>query len=381
MLINFWYPAIESEELRAEPAQVRMLGTNFVLFRDAEGVAHCLADTCVHRAGSLGHGSVKNGCLECPYHGWQYNGAGKCVRIPSIGRDGKIPARAKVDSYPVQERYGLVFAFLGDLSEEERPPVQTITEWDDHNWRATMVSWEYEANLERAIENSLDPAHNEFVHPTHGFQGEREDYKVPDLEIFEEDLGVYFRIELYSPAIGEGSLKEFKKEASTIVAYSGHRGPNQHWNRLHLTPENWLHQYQFAVPVDPGRTRFWHINMRNSWLGPELDDGVNERNAVTAGQDKVILKQLRPVVPPPGTTQELLMPSDRTVLLYRQFIAEWEAKGWRIDIDRMHELQKSASLAIPSPGRRESGNWIMHTVPLVPPQNIALESRAAVSPQ
>jgi phenylpropionate dioxygenase-like ring-hydroxylating dioxygenase large terminal subunit len=313
----------------------------------------------------LGDGKVKDGCIECPYHGWRYDGAGRCVRIPSIGKDGKIPARAKVDSYPVEERYGLVFAFLGDLPEDERPPIQTIIEWDDAAWRATMVSWDYEANLERAIENSLDPAHNEFVHPTHGFGGEREDYCVPDFEIFEEELGVYFRIELYSPAIGEGSLKEFKKEASTIVAYSGHRGPNQHWNRLHLTDENWLHQYQFAVPVDEGHTRFWHINMRNNWLDPEVDEGVNERNRVTAGQDLVVLKQLRPIVPPPGAAQELLMPSDKTVLLYRQRIAGWEAKGWRIDIERMLELQKTAALAIPSPGRRESGNWILDTVPLL----------------
>ena len=377
VFINFWYPAIESEQLRDAPVRVQMLGTEFVLFRDVDGVAHCLANTCVHRAGSLGDGKVKDGCIECPYHGWRYDGTGQCVRIPSIGKDGRIPARAKVDSYPVQERYGLVFAFLGDLPEEERPPIQTIIEWDDANWRPTMVNWEYEANLERAIENSLDPAHNEFVHPTHGFQGERDDYRVPDFDIFEEELGAYFRIELYSPAIGEGSLREFKKEASTIVAYSGHRGPNQHWNRLHLTDENWLHQYQFAVPVDEGRTRFWHINMRNNWLEPELDAGVSERNKVTAGQDQVILKQLRPIVPPPGTTQELLMPSDKTVLLYRRFIAEWEAKGWRIDTQRMLEMRRTAALAIPSPARRESKNWILHAVPLVPAHEVASESKAA----
>lgn len=376
MLINFWYPVIESEQLCDEPVRVRMLGTDFVVFRDVEGVAHCLANTCVHRAGSLGDGKIKDGYIECPYHGWRYDGTGRCVRIPSIGRDGKIPARAKVDSYPVQEIYGLVFAFLGDLPEDERPPIQTIVEWDDDAWRSTMVGWEYEANLERAIENSLDPAHNEFVHPTHGFGGERDDYRVPEFEIFREELGVYFRIELYSPAIGEGSLKEFKKEASTIVAYSGHRGPNQHWNRLHLTDENWLHQYQFAVPIDEGHTRFWHINMRNNWLDPEVDAGVNDRNRITAGQDSVILKQLRPVIPPPGMTQELLMPSDRTVQLYREHIAEWEAKGWRIDVDRMLEMQKTAALAIPSPGRRESGNWILGTVPLVEGHQISNSSSA-----
>lgn len=111
MFINFWYPATETALLREEPLPVKMLSMDFVLFRDADGAAHCLANTCVHRGGSLGDGKIKDGCIECPYHGWRYSGDGECVRIPSIGRDGKIPARAKVDSYPVEEKYGLIFVF------------------------------------------------------------------------------------------------------------------------------------------------------------------------------------------------------------------------------------------------------------------------------
>ncbi|MEE9511368.1 MAG: Rieske 2Fe-2S domain-containing protein, partial [Gammaproteobacteria bacterium] len=91
MFINFWYPVIEGSELGDEPLQVTMLGCDFVLFRDEHGKARCLANTCMHRGGSLGHGVVRDGCIQCPYHGWQYNGDGRCVRIPSIGRDGKIP--------------------------------------------------------------------------------------------------------------------------------------------------------------------------------------------------------------------------------------------------------------------------------------------------
>ena len=376
MYVNFWYPAIESVKLTDVPVTVRMLGCDFALFRDAEGRAHCLANTCVHRGGSIGDGRIRDGCLECPYHGWCFDGDGHCVRIPSIGRDGRIPARARVDSYPVVERYGLVFAFLGDIPEEQRVPIQTITEWDQTGWRATMVSWEYNANMERAIENSLDPSHNEFVHPTHGFQGERDDYRTPDLELHEEDHGVYFRIVMYAPALKEGELKGLKDDASHIEAFSGHRGPNQHWNRIHLTPENWLHQYQFCTPIDENRTRFWHINMRNCWLDPEVDAGVNERNRITAGQDQVVLDRLRPVIPPPGAHRELLMPSDETVLIYRRFLSSWQARGWRIDVDRMYQMQKTSALAIPSPARREAKNWVLETVPLHPPTSPAGARRA-----
>ena len=191
MYINFWYPVALSEEVKAdEPLRVEILSLKFVAFRDADGAAHVLSDTCVHRGGSLGKGWVKDGCVICPYHGWRYNGSGKCTTVPSIGYDGKPPPRAKVDSYPVQEKYGLVFAFLGDLPEQERPTLMPNDEYDDDAWRAseTMVlpvNYYYE----RSIENGLDPAHNEFVHPTHGYAGENPSYKVPDRTFQELELG------------------------------------------------------------------------------------------------------------------------------------------------------------------------------------------------
>ena len=122
MYINFWYPICTTTELTAaSPVKARVLTLPFVAFRDADGKAHVLSDTCVHRGGALHKGKLVDGRLACPYHGWQFDGAGRCARIPSLGAEGYIPARAKVDSYPVIERYGIVFAFLGDLSETERP--------------------------------------------------------------------------------------------------------------------------------------------------------------------------------------------------------------------------------------------------------------------
>ncbi|MDH5255312.1 MAG: Rieske (2Fe-2S) protein, partial [Gammaproteobacteria bacterium] len=82
MFINFWYAALRSDQLTDQPVKVRMLGQNFVLFRDTAGKAHCLSNVCVHRGGSLAGGKVKGDRVECPYHGWQFDGAGQCTRIP-----------------------------------------------------------------------------------------------------------------------------------------------------------------------------------------------------------------------------------------------------------------------------------------------------------
>jgi phenylpropionate dioxygenase-like ring-hydroxylating dioxygenase large terminal subunit len=114
MFMNFWYPAEDSESVTNKPLKVNMLGLPFVLWRDEAGKAHCVSNTCSHRGGSIGDGKVVGNCVQCPYHGWLFNGDGECERIPSLGPIEKIPPRSPIDDYPVEERYGLIFVFLGD---------------------------------------------------------------------------------------------------------------------------------------------------------------------------------------------------------------------------------------------------------------------------
>ena len=136
MFINNWYAAGIADEIGDKPTRVRMLGADFVLFRDETGKIHCLSDICVHRGASLAIGQCKNGGIECPQHGWQFNGAGRCTLIPAGTRTPtEPPKRARVPAYPVQEKYGLVFVFLGDLGEDERPELPDIMpEWDSDDW-------------------------------------------------------------------------------------------------------------------------------------------------------------------------------------------------------------------------------------------------------
>ena len=119
MYMNFWYPVCTVAELTATPQRVRVLKHDFVVFRGKDGKPAVLSDTCVHRGGSLAGGKCKeDGTVQCPYHGWRFTAEGDCTRIPSLGIKAKIPARARVDAYPTQEKYGVVFAFLGDLPED-----------------------------------------------------------------------------------------------------------------------------------------------------------------------------------------------------------------------------------------------------------------------
>ena len=90
MYINFWYPAGLSTGITATPVRRRMLGQDFVLWRDSAGKVHCLANTCCHRGGALAGGKIVEDEVQCPYHGWRFNRDGQCTRIPSLGIDAAL---------------------------------------------------------------------------------------------------------------------------------------------------------------------------------------------------------------------------------------------------------------------------------------------------
>jgi phenylpropionate dioxygenase-like ring-hydroxylating dioxygenase large terminal subunit len=129
MFINFWYCAATTDDVGDSPLRVRMLGQDFVLFRGASGAVRCLHDVCAHRGASLSKGTLQGDLIQCPYHGWHYDGGGRCRHIPTLEDAGRIPARARVDSYPTVEQSGLIFTFLGDLPEAERPTMLGVRSW------------------------------------------------------------------------------------------------------------------------------------------------------------------------------------------------------------------------------------------------------------
>ena len=365
MYINFWYAVAVATNVTDKPLKVEVLGQPLVVFRDSKGQAHALSNTCTHRGGSLAGGKVIGDCVACPYHGWEFNGDGQCTKIPSLGREGKIPPRTRIDAYPVQERCGVIFAFLGDLPEGERPPLQAIPEEGQDGWRYTVHTWDVACNYERGVENAMDPAHNEFVHPTHGFSGERDDYKTPDIELTRTDWGAGFMATFFSPGLPDPKMKHLKPEIGTMRAGSGHHGPNAMWTYIHFTETSMLHQYLWETPLDDTHTRVFLINYRNHLLDPALDAKIGERNMVVASQDVAVLEAIEPTITPNDMTHENMTVADKAIVAYREALKGWDAKGWRIDSQAVVRNKGRVAYAIPSPGRRQHKGWALDAVPLV----------------
>jgi len=124
LLEQEWFAAAWSREI--EPGKLlprRVMATDLVLWRSQEGL-HCWRDLCVHRGARLSLGAIRpaaaaaemseapRDCLICPYHAWEYAPSGECVRIPAHP-EMTPPARARVQSFQVRERYGVVWVAFG----------------------------------------------------------------------------------------------------------------------------------------------------------------------------------------------------------------------------------------------------------------------------
>lgn len=119
LLRRYWHPVGLAADAGTTPRKVRLLGEDLILFRDGAGKAGLLYPRCAHRGTTLYYGKVEERGIRCCYHGWLYDVQGRCLEQPC--EEGGGPRRDKVRQpwYPVEERYGLVFAYLGP--PEKRP--------------------------------------------------------------------------------------------------------------------------------------------------------------------------------------------------------------------------------------------------------------------
>jgi len=367
MYINFWYPMALSSEVTAEkPLRVKRLCLQFVVFRDSAGKAHVIADTCVHRGGSLGLGKLRGDSVACPYHGWEFGGDGRCTRIPSLGADAKLPARAKVDAYPVQEKYGLVFAFLGDLPEAERPPIYDIAEWGTPQWKAQTFVLDLNAYYERSIENGLDPIHNEFVHTAQGQPSLSPEQQRTPLPMEQIPWGSKHYIKFGGSKNEDTALASVKTGPRIGAAGSWHQGPNQLVTYIDLTATNSFHQYMFEAPIDESHTKIYLLSLRN-WLLEDVHDARMSAITMTVvKEDMAVVENLNPVRTPDTNTKEVLVPGDTAIAAYREWLKKWDAAGWKIDVKALNARLGDYAVNIPCPARRTEGNWVQETVPLVP---------------
>ena len=161
-LRNAWYAAALSEELGNGPLGRVFLGESVVLYRGATGRATALEDRCCHRSLPLSMGRVVEDRIQCGYHGLEFDATGACVRVPGQPR---IPPGARVRRYPLVERCGWLWIWMGGEKEADGNVPPDLRWRDDPRWVATGERRHANCGYELLVDIQLDNTHAPFVHP------------------------------------------------------------------------------------------------------------------------------------------------------------------------------------------------------------------------
>lgn len=162
-LKNAWYVAALADDVALTPIKQVIAGNPVVLYRADSGKAIALDDRCPHRFAPLHMGRVQGDSIECPYHGLQFNGQGVCSLNPH--GDGRIPAAAKVRSYPLVEKDGLLWIWLGEPALADEAGVIDLAQFFDTE-KHTLVAgyFKLNAHFEVVLDNLMDLSHAPFLH-------------------------------------------------------------------------------------------------------------------------------------------------------------------------------------------------------------------------
>ncbi|XP_012482556.1 chlorophyllide a oxygenase, chloroplastic [Gossypium raimondii] len=172
-LKNFWYPVAFSTDLKDDTMiPIDCFEEPWVLFRGKDRNPGCVQNTCAHRACPLHLGSVNEGRIQCPYHGWEYTTDGKCEKMPSTRL-----LNVKIRSLPCLEQEGMIWIWPGD-----DPPTPTLPSLQPPSGFVIHAEIVMELPIEHGLllDNLLDLAHAPFTHTSTFAKG----WTVPSLVKF-----------------------------------------------------------------------------------------------------------------------------------------------------------------------------------------------------
>jgi 5,5'-dehydrodivanillate O-demethylase oxygenase subunit len=162
LLRRYWQPiaaAVEMEDRWTK--RIRIMSEDLVLFKDRTGKLGLVAEACPHRRASLAYGIPTADGIRCPYHGWMFDGTGRCLEQPNEPEGSNFKDKVTTVGYPVQILAGLVFAYLGPL------PAPLITKLDGYvaDPAIRLIGKAViPCNWLQIEENSADPIHSEWLH-------------------------------------------------------------------------------------------------------------------------------------------------------------------------------------------------------------------------
>jgi 5,5'-dehydrodivanillate O-demethylase len=324
LLRRYWYPVATVPELDQEPVlAVQLLGEHLALYRTEQGALGLVAERCPHRGASLAYGIPEPGGLRCAYHGWLFDGQGRCLEQPAEPDDSTFKQRVRIPAYQVQEMGGLIWAYLGP---EPAPLLPRYDLFVRDDLEREIGITRLPCNWLQIMENSLDPVHLEYLHGKYTNYVLKRQGKPPAAKIRHHQK---IRFTVFDYGISKHRLLEGDSEDTddwqighpilfpNILAVGDHRVP----------------EFQIRVPMDDTHTlHFWYwTRPRAEGAGPQSPHDIrvsenpykhdNGRLVVETinGQDMMAWVTQGPIS---DRSTERLGTSDQGVILFRNILEE-----------------------------------------------------------
>jgi 5,5'-dehydrodivanillate O-demethylase len=344
LLRRYWHPVYPEVLLHQNPvAKVRILGEDLVLYRDRSGGLGLIGQRCPHRLTSLAAGIPEEHGLRCCYHGWLFDGEGRCVEQPLEPPASTFKERMKIAGYPVQAMGGLIWGYLGPL------PAPLLPQWDlfvKPGGFRQIVAHRLPCNWLQVMENRGDLGHATYLH------GRLAQYALERQGRLTDDPDARYNkaMSAQAAALERGSWVKYKPIYNRFGFTKGRLSSNESEdNRAWTVGVNPIlfpyllgfgpgstglrNSYQLGVPVDDTMT--WHMQYFCYDFPPEVgvpqqegvpyaevplkDDNGNYLVDYVLGQDMVAWYEQGTIT---DRTQEHLGQSDTCVIAYRKLLAE-----------------------------------------------------------
>ena len=163
LLRSYWQPIAAADEMPigGAPLPLTIMGEDLVLFRDDKDRLGLIGLHCAHRGTDLSYGRVEDGGLRCLYHGWLFDINGKCIDQPAQPAEKKFCDKVKHPAYPVQEKGGAIWAYMGEGEAPIIPDLQFLTAPEPNRITFRTVQM---CNWLQGLESVLDPCHTTYLH-------------------------------------------------------------------------------------------------------------------------------------------------------------------------------------------------------------------------
>ncbi len=297
-LRNSWYAVAWVEEIDRSLSKRTVMAEDIVLYRTLDGRVAALEDACCHRKLPLSMGVLIDDRIQCGYHGMEYDCSGTCVKIPIQTR---IPPGTGVRSYPVEERWGLVWLWMGAADAADRGKIMEVDHYDDPDWginRGPMMR--IACDYRYMADNLLDPEHVSYVHKTS--LGNEDCMGVP-LEVSVDGDGIISRRWIKDCTLAPffQPYVQFKGRADRLQHYEV-RLPSSALIKDIIAPQGTgapdgalhgevflLDSYNFITPVNADECMYFWFQVRNFKANCRQTDAALTRDFEQAFSEDVVI--------------------------------------------------------------------------------------------